>query len=719
MGMRLYRYCLCMLLVFALAPRPCAGEDVDVTWAGAMETDSQPQPQPGISFVLRGEALARSGDPFAAINEYRKAIAAGYQESDVFRSLSTVLYLSGFPEEAIDVLKEAVRLHPKEVFPQQELGVLYFAAGQDDAAKASFMSVLAVNPTLANAYYYLGLLAFRHQQYDEAWLHARRAQLLGHKASSLLDKLLPLGNEPMVDQQESVGDELCFRQILISSFEEAEGLLDRIKQGETFEVVASLSSLGSAAANGGFVGCLYPDELDPVLGASLWQMKPFSAPEIVETEGGAHVVQRVQRFDSERWRIQLAALKHPKPARKASLVGQGNEGEGKYVVHAGTYNGPVLAATMVSRLRENKFPAYVYTSPGKKGGLIYRVVAGRYNGTVDAAATVKRLGEMGVVGVVVDESEKKAVSAAEKKAVAAAVAAGGKNGVDATVSMPLPAKVGTQDKGDVALASPAKAADLPGQKSSVIESGAAAQVEAGKPEKVEEVKAAVAEIAAAPVAPAKSAVPESEQAAVVNEAAAEVVAAPLASAQPAAVAPEKVEEVKTAVADVAAAPVAPAKSAVPESEQAAAVNEAAAEVVAAPLASAQPAAVAPEKVEEVKAAVAEIAAPQETADVSLKSHAWPSKVAMSVPLVVETRDAEPAGRYTLHAGTSNNRGGAESSVTRMREAGLSAFAYPTSRGQGSTEYRLVGGRFDTLKEANAARRRLAELGIATFIANTK
>ncbi|MDH4321815.1 MAG: SPOR domain-containing protein [Desulfobulbaceae bacterium] len=861
--MRLSRYCLWLVLVLVLSVQPCAAENADINWSA--ESASEPQPQPGISFVLRGEALARSGDPFAAINEYRKAIAAGYEEADVFRSLSTVLYLAGFPNEAADVLKEAVRLHPKDIFPRQELGVLHFATGHDAEAKEDFLSVLAVNPTLANAYYYLGLLAFRHQQYDEAWLYARRAQLLGHKATSLLDKLLPLGNEPMVDQQEPIGEELCFRQILVSTYEEAEGIFDRIKQGETFEVVASLASVGMAADNGGFVGCLYPDEFDPVVGAALWQMKPYSEPVIVETEGGAHLVQRVQRFDTERWRIQLAALKQPKPTRNANLVNQGKEGEGRYVVTAGTYNGPVLAATMVSRLRENKFPAYVQTSPGKKGRLVYRVVAGRYNGNADAAASVKRLKDLGVVGVITDEGEKKGTPQAEKKAIAAGTAdeksvgevtVGGLRPSKPAAALPAPdvpaekaqapaveakvAKAGVtvapvspatpEEKAQppavdvkeveaeataasVSPTAPVEKEQAPAVEAKVAEVAAAVSVSPAVPvEKMQtpaaEAKVAKAEGVAAPVSPA--APEEKAQAPVADEkeaeavaaapvtpaipvekmqtpaaeakvAKAEGVAAPVSPAAPeekaqapvadvkeaevAAAVPvspavpvektqtpaveakvvetevvaapaspvvqvEKVQapvaEAKVAEAEAAAVPVSPATPV--EKVQTPAVEEKGAETAAAPTASQEvPVAQAPvteAKTPAVEAVAPLIAAPpvvsEKAPDAVTRSGQWPSKAALSVPLIVESRGAEPAGRYTLHAGISNDRGEAEASILRMREAGLEAFAYPAPGSQTARQdFRLVGGRFNTLKEARAASRRLAELGIKTFIANTK
>ncbi len=847
--MRFCKYCLCLLLFLAFLPRPCAGESVDTSWPA--EGGGAQQPPPGISYILRGEAMARSGDPFAAINEYRKAIAAGYSGSDVFRSLSTVLYLAGFTNEAIDALKEAVRLHPKEVFPRQELAVLYFAAGRNDEAKDTFRSVLAENPTLANPYYYLGLIAFQQDDFDDAWLFARRAQLLGHKAHSLLDKLVAEGNEPLVDQQEPIGDDLCFRQILVSSFEEAEGLLSRIKRGEMFEVLASLSSMDPSAENGGFVGCLFPDEIDPVLGAALWQKKAYAEPTIVETTRGSHLMQRVQSFDPELWRIQIAALKHPKPVRSASLVQRDDGGEGRYVVHAGTYNGPLLAASMVSRLRDTKFPAYFYTSPGKKGGLIYQVVAGRFAGKADAKAAAKRLNAIGVKNFIVtaaEESQQKSDKDVNKAKVAKAAAEAKKLEVARAAQAAKEAKAAkaVAEAKKVEVARAAQAAKEAEAAKAVAEAKKVEVARAAQAAKEAKAAKAVAEAKEAEVARAAQAVKEAEAAKAVAEAK-EAEVAKEAKAAKAVAEAKKVEvaraaqaakEVEAAKAAAEAKKVEVARAA--QAAKEAGVAKAAAEAKEAEVAraaqvanEAEAAKVAAEttianvlqevqaaweiriagdgqaakeakaaKVEaEAKGAKAEgVPAGARKVNVAREAlAAWEARVeaeskkataahvvpvvksvkgeveakeakATRVPpvvkeakagkvvaaarkvkvppvvpvakkakaakggevvkpeaqpvsplgaLIIEVKKNEPVGKYTVHAGTSNNRGKTEEIITRMRKAGLPAFSYRSKTNKGAPVYRLVGGRYNKMKEARAAHRHLAEIGIKTFIANTK
>lgn len=388
--MRINKILLCIILFL---PIPCGAADND-TWP--LENQAEQQPQFGLGFTLRGDILSRSGDPFSAINEYRKAIDAGYNGSDVYRNLATVQYMAGFQTEAVETLQEAIRLYPKEVLPRQELATLYFALGKEKEAKKLFLGVLADNPTQANAYHYLGIIAFREGKVDYSWLHARRAQLLGNKSNSLMDKLMAWGNEPLVNQRTPVGDEVCFRQILLPSFEEAEEVMKRLDDGEMFEVVATTASIGPAADNGGYVGCRFPDEMNTQLSEYLWQQEAYAEPAIIQTDRGAHIVQRVQPFDLELWRIQIAALTKPKPVVAASMV-EKEEVEGwQYFVHAGTYNGPVLAASIVSRLRDDKLPAYYTTEKGKNGEFIYKVIAGHYPGKADAEALANRVDSMGI-----------------------------------------------------------------------------------------------------------------------------------------------------------------------------------------------------------------------------------------------------------------------------------------------------------------------------------
>ena len=700
--MRFYRFLLCLFLTVALLPMPCKADDTNNQWPAAEEQEQEIQP--GISYILRGEKLARSGDPFAAIVEYRKAIAAGYNNSDVFRSLSTVLYLAGFIDEATETLEEAVRLHPKEVFPRQELGVLYFASGNIDKAKESFLTVATENPTLANTFYYLGVIALQQQDFDEAWLYVRRAQLLGNQDHSLLDKLLERGNEPLIDQRDPIGNDLCFRQILLPSFPEAEKSLDRLNDGEMFEVVASTASTGPSANNGGFVGCLYPDELNSTLAASLWQYKAYAKPTIVETDRGAHIIQRVQPFNPELWRIQIAAFKRPKPKLSEAIIKQGLSPKEltRFVVHAGTYNGPILAASMVSRLRYAKFPAYFYTSPApdKNGKLIYHVVAGRYPGAADAEAIRKRVENLGIGSTVVDTEQENIVQPEKSMTVASDLAP-----ADVEITDETQFNAGKQNQAQ------------PDDETTLAEASDTANVEIADNKEVdadeqnltqtnnETTLTKVSDTANVEIADNKNVDADEQN-----------------LAQP---------TNKTILAKVSD----PTKGQAVNKQ---AVNSAQPKHNNEVMATAVPtgnqnipktktiAAVKPKKTttaktrktttnKDILAARAKAASRHQ----AKRNIGKQTSISSELPLIIATEKNEPVGKYTLHAGTSNNQSKTEAIVTRMREAGLPAFAYLSKTKNGKQVYRLAGGRFNTMKEANAAHKQLSLLGINTFIANTK
>ncbi|MDH5299182.1 MAG: SPOR domain-containing protein, partial [Desulfobulbaceae bacterium] len=88
-------------------------------------------------------------------------------------------------------------------------------------------------------------------------------------------------------------------------------------------------------------------------------------------------------------------------------------------------------------------------------------------------------------------------------------------------------------------------------------------------------------------------------------------------------------------------------------------------------------------------------------------------------LVVDNKGNQPRGKYTLHAGTVEHRQEATAKVARLRQSGFPAFAYAIAGKSGALVYRVVAGRYDVMVEAKAASRRLAELGVGSFIANTR
>ncbi len=648
---------ICSVFVVAfLVAVPCRAEDA-VPAAG----DAAAPANVGITHVLRGEQLARSGDPFSAITEYRKAIAAGYHGSDVYRSLSTVLYLAGFPDEAINVLKEAVRLHPKEVFPRLELGVLYFATERQDEAKKLFLEVLSGNPTLANAYYYLAVISYRQKGYDDAWLYIRRAQLLGHKDQSLVEKLKKVSTEPAIDPRKSLSDQFCFRQILVDTYEKAEKIRKRIMDGEMFEVVAGMESSGPSAVNGGFVGCLAPDELDARLGAALWHQKAYGDPVVAETYQGAHVLQRVLPFDPQDWQFQLAALKHPVVAaakgsdlvKVPTVVGAHDKApEGRYSVHAGSYSGPMLASTMVSRLREAKLPAFFYTSTTKTGKLVYRVLAGRYDDRRQAERASDILSNMGINNFIVNTSQK------------------GNGAVEDDAGEPAAA---------AAHAEPAKQAK-PGKSAKPAKS--AKSTESAKP--------------AAAAQQHSSGANDKTVLALLSTMEKEAAGSGAGSARSQ---PSEVTEEKLPGEEEAAVPAPPPAHAAPV-----AAAKAPAAVPAHPTPPAAPAPVVTSA-----AAPAHAPAPVATA---------PRVSGVSAELVVEKKSDEPSGKFTVHVGSVATRELAEKKVAALRQAGFPAFSYVLVE-KGNTVYRLVGGRYDDYAAARAASRALASHGVKSFIANTK
>jgi Flp pilus assembly protein TadD len=101
----------------------------------------------------------RLGQHVAAEEWYRGAISIAPEEPG-FRLLLAEFYLDVVPRphEALIAATELVALSPDDPIALDLLGWAHFLAGQTSAAKRTLEKALALDPTLARAYYHLGVV---------------------------------------------------------------------------------------------------------------------------------------------------------------------------------------------------------------------------------------------------------------------------------------------------------------------------------------------------------------------------------------------------------------------------------------------------------------------------------------------------------------------------------------------------------------------------------
>jgi tetratricopeptide (TPR) repeat protein len=359
------------------------------------------------SHLQRGNRYFLDNQRFSALDEYEQAAEKDPENPDILRKLSLIYYDLGFLDESVRRLEKAVSLAPHSELLRMDMGIAYLAEGRLEDAKKQFMAAIAKNPGLANAYYYLGEIFYRTKGYETAWLFAKRARCLGHKASGLFVKLRRASEEPDADPCIYDGDDIYIRQILVDTKSRAEEAFGRIAEGALFEDVAEEQDRNRNLNVGGYLGKFSPSEIDPRLAGALAGHKAFSTPVTVETELGFHIVQQIAPFhidewkrlltDSARWKKnQKTAVEksRPKPSMSVNsvensgqnptplLTGKTGTGEANdkdsYLVYAGSNRYEQNAIEDVRKLIGLGYPAYRYAKTTESNGTLHIVVAGKY-----------------------------------------------------------------------------------------------------------------------------------------------------------------------------------------------------------------------------------------------------------------------------------------------------------------------------------------------------
>lgn len=254
-----------------------------------------------LSHERKGDKYVAAESFLLAVEEYRQAINQGINHPNLYRKLSSILYKTGFVDEAIVEMEKAVSLLPCADILRLELGVLYFATDRLEKAKEQFSVALKNNPGLTRSYYYLGEIFLSTGDYDMAWLCVNLARRYGYRGQYIIQKLSILSKEPDIDPWIVNKEDLYIRQILVNNYKKAENIVDRISGGELFEDIAFKESLGPNANVGGFMGEFEFSDMHPELASELLEREVLSDPIIVETEQGFHIIQRIAPFDLDYW----------------------------------------------------------------------------------------------------------------------------------------------------------------------------------------------------------------------------------------------------------------------------------------------------------------------------------------------------------------------------------------------------------------------------------
>jgi tetratricopeptide (TPR) repeat protein len=135
-----------------------------------------------------GLIFESSGDPTAAIEAYRQAIAwqqgSLQQNEQPYVNLGNLLMEQGQTTEALGLLEKAVALAPNNAFCRLTLGVYYRKIGRLDAARQQLERATQLDPLNAVAHYQLGRVYTDLHAPDLARVEFQRTAELKSRAAS-------------------------------------------------------------------------------------------------------------------------------------------------------------------------------------------------------------------------------------------------------------------------------------------------------------------------------------------------------------------------------------------------------------------------------------------------------------------------------------------------------------------------------------------------------
>jgi adenylate cyclase len=154
-------------------------------------------PSVGYTHLILGGVYLLRRQHELSIAEMEKAIAKSPSEADAYASLGHCLTFAGRPEEAIPLIKKAIRLNPfPQAFNFQHLGQAYRVTGRYEEAIESFKIALQREPNYFFPHISLAVTYILSGREEEARAEAREVLRINPKFSvEQFAKTLPFKNE--------------------------------------------------------------------------------------------------------------------------------------------------------------------------------------------------------------------------------------------------------------------------------------------------------------------------------------------------------------------------------------------------------------------------------------------------------------------------------------------------------------------------------------------
>ncbi|MFH1753209.1 MAG: tetratricopeptide repeat protein [Candidatus Omnitrophota bacterium] len=152
---------------------------------------SEVDPEYGDAYFNLGKAYNDTGKKRDAAASYKKAIEVFPEvvTDDTYYNLGSIYIQLEMYDEAKGVLREALRLNPRHVYANDNLGISYHNTGDDAEAVKLFNRAIELDPNDPYAYTNLAAVYFKSKMYGEAIKYADKAKERGMVNPTLMEAL--------------------------------------------------------------------------------------------------------------------------------------------------------------------------------------------------------------------------------------------------------------------------------------------------------------------------------------------------------------------------------------------------------------------------------------------------------------------------------------------------------------------------------------------------
>lgn len=240
----------------------------------------------------KGNDLFNNGQLIEAVTEYKKSLTYNPRSANTLANLGITYAEMKQYGEAVKTMHEAISANPTNAKTYAALGMMLHFTQNEKEALVQYQNAIKNDPTLGPIYSNMAYIFAKSNDYDRAWKSLYMAEMFKVPNEELRQTLLSESKEPEISWP---ADEKGYylRQLVVSTKERALEIRQQLVTGANYSTFVKSDSLKKYKENGGYIGYFEPDEITAQALKSLKNSPPLSYSDVLETDTGFHIFQRL------------------------------------------------------------------------------------------------------------------------------------------------------------------------------------------------------------------------------------------------------------------------------------------------------------------------------------------------------------------------------------------------------------------------------------------